>query len=149
MAEPQAGETDGDGAVLGEIGRHQGDGGTEHQAAAQALAEALGQEQLPVARAQRGHEDAEQLQHGAGGQHGLEVAGVGGAAGEGADEEQQEDLDAADPGDVGGRVAQGLHVVGLEHAEAVDVAPGVEDDQVRHGDLQPGVPAAIGRRAGV
>ncbi len=63
-----------------------------------------------------------------------EVARVGEAAGEGADEEEEEDLEGADPGDVRGRAVQRGGVVGLEEAEGVDHAPGVHDDDVGAGD---------------
>jgi hypothetical protein len=45
------------------------------------------------------------------------MAGVGEAASEGADEEEEKDLDAADPGDVGGRAAECGYIVGLEDTE--------------------------------
>lgn len=63
-----------------------------------------------------------------------EVAGVGEAAGKGADEEEEEDLDGADPGDVGGGAAECGGVVGLEESERIDDAPGAHDDQVGAGN---------------
>ena len=68
-----------------------------------------------------------------------EVARIGGAAAEGSDEEEEEDLHRADPGDVCLRPVEEGDVVALEDAEAVDVAPCVEDDQVGDQHLAPGL----------
>ena len=62
----------------------------------------------------------------------LEVAGIGRSTRKRADGEEQEDLNGADPGDVGGGAVEVLDVVDLEDAEGVDVAPCVEDDDVGH-----------------
>lgn len=136
-------DADCEGALGGEVGGEDGEGRAEGEAVAEPGAEALGEEELPVARGEGGHEDAEDLEDGAQGVGGSEEAVVGGAAGEGADEEEEEDLRAADPGDVGGRVAKGGDVVGLEDAKGVDVAPGVGDEQVAHDRLRPSQQAAI------
>ena len=53
-----------------------------------------------------------------------EVAGVGKAAGESADEEKEEYLDGSDPGYVRWGMAEKGSVVGLKDAEGVDDAPG-------------------------
>lgn len=54
-----------------------------------------------------------------------EVACVGEAATEGADEEEEEDLEGADPGYVRRRAAEKSGVVGLKDAEGVDDAPAI------------------------
>ncbi|KKA25756.1 hypothetical protein T310_0234 [Rasamsonia emersonii CBS 393.64] len=139
----------GEGASFGEVGWQQRQGGTKHQTASDALDDALCEEELPVLLAEGGHEDAKDLDDGAHRPGELEEASVGGPTGEGADEEQQEDLDATDPGDVGGGMAQSLGVVRLEDAEAVDIAPGVADDQMGQCHLRPSLETAVGGWSGV
>jgi hypothetical protein len=92
------GAADGEGAAPSEVCREDGDGGAEQAAVAEAHADALREEEMPVARAQGRGKDADDLEDGAGNEQGAEVARVGEAAGEGADEEEEEDLDGADPG---------------------------------------------------
>lgn len=81
------------------------------------------EDQLPVLRRYRGHVDPEQLQEAADKDDLFEVAGICEAAAEGADEEEEEDLETADPGDVGRRPVEEANVEGLEHAEGIDKAP--------------------------
>ena len=98
---------------------------------------------MPVFCAEGGHEDAEDLEERAGEECRTEETVVSSAAGEGSYEKKEEDLDAADPGDSGWRVVEGRDVVGLEDAERVDVAPGIEDDEMGHECLGPCCEAAI------
>ena len=108
-------------------------------------AEGLGQKDLPIRRGKRRREHARQPQRHAS-QHGREIiARVHGAAGKGADEEEQEQLRGHDPRDRGRGRVERFDVVGLEEAEAADVAPGIEHDKMAAEDLAPGLPAAIGR----
>ena len=51
------GDTNGDSAVPGEVGGDEGEGGAEEETGADAGADALGEEQLPVFCGQGGHED--------------------------------------------------------------------------------------------
>jgi hypothetical protein len=67
------------------------------------------------------------------------VAGVGGAPGEGAEYECEEDLDGADPGDLRGGEGQGGGVVGLVDAEGGGVAPCERVDEVGGEDLEIGL----------
>ena len=52
-------------------------------------------------------------------------------------------MDRADPGDGGRWEGEMRLLVGLEEAEGVYVAPGVEDYDVGHEDLGPGCEASI------
>lgn len=61
----------------------------------------------------------------------VEEPGVREAAGEGANKEEEEDFDRADPGDVGGGSAEGADVVGLVNAEGVYHAPGTVSMRTR------------------
>lgn len=97
---------------------------TKQQSIANAHADPLRQEHLPVGLADGRGEDAQDLEDGPRQEDGAEVARVRQPAGDGADEEEQEDLHGADPGDGGGRGGEGGDVVGLEDAEGVDEAPG-------------------------
>ena len=132
-------DPDGERPPLGEISRQHRQRRTKQQSVPQSRTDALGEEKLPVRRTPRRREDADELQRQAGGEGVAEEPGVGGAAGERADEEEEEDLHGADPGDVRGGVVESGDVVGLEDAEGVDVAPRVEDGDVAHEDLCPGV----------
>jgi hypothetical protein len=91
---------------------------------------------VPVLCGRRGGEGGADLEGCAEDVDGPEVAGVGEPAGERADEEDEEELDRADPGDVGGWTVQGGGVVRLEDAEGVDHAPGVHDDEVSAEDCE-------------
>jgi hypothetical protein len=51
------------------------------------------------------------------------VSGVGEAAGEGADEEEEEDVEGADPGNVGFGAVEGGDIIALEQTEGGDQAP--------------------------
>lgn len=121
-----------------EIRRDQRQHRSEETAVPKTDTHALREKQLPVLCREGRREDPEDLQDGAEEEDGAEVACVCEAAGEGADEEEEEDLDAADPGDVGGWAREGGHVVGLEDAEGVDEAPGVHHHEVAHCALRPG-----------
>ena len=55
-------------------------------------------------------------------------------------------MEGADPGYLGLGEGEGGDVVGLENAEAVHVAPCVEDHEVGEEDLGPGSETAVGRR---
>lgn len=72
---------------------------------------------MPVRGAEGGREDAEELEYGAEEEDGAEVACVCEAACKGADEEEEEDLDGADPGDCRGWEVECGGVVGLEDTE--------------------------------
>ena len=100
---------------------------------------------MPVFCAERSHEDAKDLEERTEEEGRTEETVVGGSAGEGSDEEEEEYLDAADPGDGGWRVVEGGDVVGLEDAERVDIAPGIEDHEMGHECLGPRSAAAIWR----
>lgn len=128
-ARAAGGEPDGEAAAAQEVGAQQRDGGRELQPAAEAVEHALGQEQGRVrGRAEGGGEEAGELQGEAGEEGRAEEAGVEGAAGEGAEEEEERDLQGADPGDGAGGEREGGGVVGLEEREGEGVAPAVEDD---------------------
>lgn len=75
---------------------------TKHQPHPHALTHALRQHQLPVLHRATRREDAEQLQRGAEGEGGAQEAGVEGAAGEGGQPVDEQDLEGADPGDGAG-----------------------------------------------
>ena len=98
---------------------------------------------MPVFCAEGGHKDAKDLEERAEKDGGTEETVVGGAAGEGSYEKKEEDLDTANPGDSGWRMVKGGDVVGLEDAERVDIAPGIEDDEMGHESLGPCSEAAI------
>lgn len=86
-----------EGPLLLPVRRDDGHGRAEEEPVAEAEADALREEQLPVLRAHGRREDAERHEGDADGHHWLEEAGVREAAGEGADEEEEEDLDGSDP----------------------------------------------------
>lgn len=111
------GDADGEGAVAVEVGGEHGEGRAEEAAVGDADADALREQELHVRGALRGGEDAEREEHGAGEEDGAEVAGVGEAAGDGADEEEQKDVEGADPGDFAGGAVEERGVVGLESAK--------------------------------
>lgn len=75
------------------------------------------EQHLPVLFRYAGREDADDLKYRADGENVAEVSRVSEATGQGADEEEEEDLHGADPRDVGGGAAEGRGVVGLEEAE--------------------------------
>ena len=131
--------------------RQQRDARHEQQPVADADAHGLAQHDLPVLGREARHHEAERDEGRAPRDQRLEVAPVEDRAGQHADEEQQERLDGADPGDLGGRAAgqQVRLVVGLEDAEGVDGAPGVEEEEEGAEDLEPGVEAAVGWGADV
>ena len=83
--------------LFGEVGGQKGNGGTEDEAIANTDADPLGKEKVPVFGGEGGHEHAEELEDGANGIREFEEAVVGGSAGEGADKEEEEDLDGANP----------------------------------------------------
>ncbi|KAI9643208.1 hypothetical protein NHQ30_007824 [Ciborinia camelliae] len=118
------GNPNGQTLALTKIRTQRRQGGTEETPIPETHADALGEKDLPVGGRDGGHEDAEETQDGTGEEDGAEVAGVGQAAGEGPDEEEQEYLHGADPGDGGGGELERADVVGLEDAEGVYEAPG-------------------------
>ncbi|KAK1456969.1 hypothetical protein CCUS01_09849, partial [Colletotrichum cuscutae] len=122
---PAGRDPDGEGAPLGKVRRDEGDRGTEEAPVAQADADPLREQELPVPRAGRGRQGARDDEDGAGCRDGAEVARVREAAGEGAYEEEEEDLDGADPGYVRGAAVEGLDIVALEGAKGVDHAPDI------------------------
>jgi hypothetical protein len=85
----------------------------------------LREEDLEIGFGERGHEEAEDTEKGADHEDGAEETSVAETPGEGADEEEAEDLDGADPGDVRGGSVEFLDVVGLEDAEGVYETPRV------------------------
>ena len=87
-------------AVLVEVGGNEGDHRGEVEAVADALADAFGEEDLPVGGRRGGREDAEELEREAAENDLPRVSRIGEAAGEGANEEKEKDLDRANPGDV-------------------------------------------------
>lgn len=117
-------DADGEPAPRRKVRRHRRHDGAKQAPVAQAHAHPLRQEQLPVRRAERRGHEADQLEERAQQEQRAEVARVRGAAREGTDEEEEEDLDGPDPGDGRGGEAEGGGVVGLEDAKGVDVAPG-------------------------
>ncbi|KDN72377.1 hypothetical protein CSUB01_00060 [Colletotrichum sublineola] len=120
---PDGGDADGQRPLLVKVGRQRGQGRGENEAEAQADADAVGKEDLPVLRAPRGGEDAQEDQEGAAQEEVPEVARVREAAGEGADEEEEKDLERTDPGDIRRRPVQLLDIVRLEDAKGVDEPP--------------------------
>ena len=79
---------------------------------------------MPVLRGEGGGEGAKHLEEATEEDDGAEVTGVGEAAGEGANKEEEPDLGGSDPGDGRGGHGEELCVIGLEDAEGVDDAPG-------------------------
>ncbi len=128
-------DADGERAPFPKVGRHDRQAGAEQASVAEAHAHALREEDLPVLRGDRGGEETERLEDDADQHHLAEVTPVREPAGQDADEEEQEDLDGANPRDIRGRPSQRAGVVRLEDAERADVAPGVQDDQVTRDDL--------------
>ena len=124
----------------------EGDDGAEDEPVADTLQQALCEEELPVAGDERGAEDSRHLHSAAYCQGVAEVAGVEGTAGEGADQVDEEDLDAAHPGNVAEGSVKGLNVVGLEEAPGANVAEDVEDNQVSGCNLSPCRPPRGWRR---
>ena len=106
----------------------------------------LREEDLPISRAQRRHEEAEDLDGYADGEDEAEVARVYCTAREGADQERDEDLDRADPADSGRVHPKVFGVVRLKEAERVDKAPGVEDDEMAQYCLTPRHVSTVWRR---
>lgn len=104
-AEGAAGGRDADGHAdaRAEVRAQDGDGGDEQRARADADAERLREKDLPVRRAQGEHHLPEDEHEGAEQQELAEVARVVDGACQRADFEEEEGLDAADPGDAGGR----------------------------------------------
>lgn len=92
---------------------------------------------MPVGCGDGCHEDSYESDDGTHEEYGAEISGVGEAAGEGSDEEEEEDLDGADPGDGAGGSLECAYVVGLEDAEGVYEAPCVHDDQMAEDHLSP------------
>lgn len=138
-----------DAAIARKIRSHQGHGGRELQAAAQAGQEALREEKMPVRAAQTGHHGAQRGQQHPRNHDPVEVSGVEQAPGKHAQRKVAQHLHRADPGHGGRLEVQVVGVVGLEDAEGRDHAPGVEDDEVAHEGLGPGFEAAVGWGAGV
>lgn len=103
-AEGGAGGRDADGHAdaRAEVRAQNGDGGDEQRARADADAERLREEDLPVRRAQGEHHLPEHEHEGAEQQELAEVARVVDGACQRADFEEEEGLNAADPGDAGG-----------------------------------------------
>lgn len=79
------------------VGGQHGEGRAEEAAVGDADAHALREDELPVGRALGSGEDADSKEDSAGNENGPEKAGVGEAAGQSADEEEEEDVDGADP----------------------------------------------------
>lgn len=86
-------------------------------------ANALCEEELPVRRALGRGEYANGEESRAREENSAEVARVREATGEGADKEEQEDIERADPGDLARGAAQERRVVRLEGAKGVGPAP--------------------------
>lgn len=99
---PGGRDADGHADARAEVGAEDGDGGDEEGAGADADAERLRKEDLPVGSAQGEHHLPEDEHEGAEEEEFAEVAGVVDGAGQGAHFEEEESLDAADPGDAGG-----------------------------------------------
>ncbi|KFY49708.1 hypothetical protein V496_09849 [Pseudogymnoascus sp. VKM F-4515 (FW-2607)] len=121
------GDADRERLLFREVGGDKGDAGREDAAVAEA--------------------DADALQEAADKDDLFEVAGIGEAAAEGADEEEEEDLETTDPGNVGRWAVEEADVEGLEHAEGIDEAPSCRDRHTCHGALKPCVESSIRRRA--
>ena len=109
--------------MLEEVRRADGQAGDKDERVAESNADALREEDLPIFRAQRRHQEADGLDDGAGDEDKAEEAGVRCAARQGGHEKGYKDLHAPDPGDGAGRLVQGRGIVGLKEAEAVDEAP--------------------------
>ena len=105
---------------------------------------------MPVCVADADHEVAECDDGRAADDEEAAVAGIPEGAGEEAEEDEDEGLDAADEGDEGGVFVGegGGGVVGVEDAEGVGEAEGVEPGEEGAEDLQPCGEAAIGGRLG-
>lgn len=113
--------------ACGEIGAQDSDRGDKETAAAETYGDGLCEHDLPVLGAQRQHHLAEDEQKGAGDEKGAEVAGIVNGAGESADNEEEEGLDATNPRD-GRWVRRGEErgfVVGLVRSEGIDYAPDI------------------------
>jgi hypothetical protein len=130
---PARGNPHGNAPPPGKVGRQHSQRRAKQAPAAQAHAQPLGEEELPVLRGPGHGEDAADEQGGAEGEDGAEEAGVDEAAGEGADEEEEEDAGGAEPGYGGGGEGEGCGVVGLEGAEGVDPAPAYVSAELSHG----------------
>ena len=123
------------------VRRNESDDGTEDQAVTDALKQPLCEEELPVASDERSAENGEYLHGTSYRQDVAEVACVKGAAREGADQVDEEDLYAAHPGDVAERSVESLDVVGLEEAPRANVAEDVKHNQMTGRNLSPCCPA--------
>lgn len=137
---------DGKDPAAHKIGGNDGDAWQPHEALTDADTETLGQENLPVFCGKARHEGPEHKQNSTGRHDSPGKSRVGGAPRNGRDEEQTEDLEAADPRDVGCRTGERGFVVVLKHAKACAVSPRHGDDKVTREDLGPGLVATIWRR---
>lgn len=131
-----------------EVGLQDGDRGREHKASAQADAESLSQDDLPVLRSQTQHHVAEHDQEGADADFEAQVAPVVEGPADEPGRQHEESLDGANPGDIRRGLDEELArlVVRLEHSKCVEQPPCVEEDAKGAEDLQPGSRAAIWRR---
>lgn len=125
----RCGDANGHADACGEVGGEDGDAGDEQRAGSDADAEGLGEEDLPVRMGEGEHHLAEDEHEAAKEEEGAEVAGVIDGACEGGDEQEEEGLDAADPGDGGGapRGEQLGFIVGLVGAKGIYNAPRIEE----------------------
>lgn len=110
-------------ALLLKVCRYDGQHGAEDAAVAEPHAQALREKEVPVLGAEGRGEGARDEEDGAREEDGAEVARVGEAAGEGADEEEEECAERAEPGNVAWGAVEEVHVVGLECAKRVYEAP--------------------------
>ena len=95
------------------------DAGGEHDPHADADANAVSEEKLPVDLCDRGHEHAKHVERPAREDQVFEVPGVEERAGEAAEQRGEAELDGTDPGDLRRRVGRELveRIVALKHAK--------------------------------
>ena len=136
-AGPCGREPDGQPQPRGEVRRQDRDARHEEAAGAQPDAEALRQQRLPKGLGQRQHHEAEDDAEGPQQQQQAQIAAVVDGACHAADGQDQERLDAPDPGDIGRRRGEQRPrlVVCLEDAEGVQQPEGVEEQAEAAGDL--------------
>ncbi|KAL8713808.1 MAG: hypothetical protein Q9225_006705, partial [Loekoesia sp. 1 TL-2023] len=113
------------GAFGGEVGGDDGHAGDEQASNSQADADALSKYDLVVIFPQACHQHPKDHHEGAGSDQGAKIASVKDWAGQDTDEEEEETLDGANPGDGGvglvGKKSGG--VVFLVYTEGIDDAP--------------------------
>lgn len=130
---------------------YQPHGWREEDAASRPGQDRLGEEQLPVGATDAHEEHPQDHEHHPEPEGGDEQSVVERPSAEGPEEEHEERLRAADPGDGGLGVLrhEDRGVIRLEHRKRIDQAPGRHDGQPGPRDLEPCIEPAIGRRAGV